>query len=334
MNLISIAMPAYNAGKYIAETIESIIAQTYKDWELIIVDDCSTDTTVSIIEQYIKKNNKITLIKRRENSGGCRLPRFDAILAANGEFVCPIDADDTIEEQYLEKLVKRQKETNADIVLGRMVICDESQVPKGATIPQSSYDLGKILSGKDACKETIGGWKIAMAGMLAKTLLYKDYITTAYNIEGNGGFHDEIDHRKLILCANCVAMIDAHYLYRQQPLSIIHSSSIRSYDILGANKKLIKLVEEVFNKDQDITKKALMNYLDSIYRAQQRYYMNKSIYNNTEKKQIRFLIMDSYKDIKEAGIKPQEYKDWILLRSFCLFKLYTWGITKILKLKK
>ena len=50
MNLISIAMPAYNAGKYIAETIESIIAQTYKDWELIIVDDCSTDTTVSIIE--------------------------------------------------------------------------------------------------------------------------------------------------------------------------------------------------------------------------------------------------------------------------------------------
>ena len=119
--MISIVMPAYNVEKYIAEAIDSIIAQTYKDWELIVVDDCSKDATCEIVERYTNQYPNIKLIRRKENSGGCRLPRFDGILAAQGEFVCPVDSDDTLESSYLQKCINRQKETNVDIISNQLV---------------------------------------------------------------------------------------------------------------------------------------------------------------------------------------------------------------------
>ena len=61
-------MPAYNAGEYISNAIESILAQTFKDWELVITDDCSTDNTVEIIESFCKEHKNIRLIRRSTNS--------------------------------------------------------------------------------------------------------------------------------------------------------------------------------------------------------------------------------------------------------------------------
>lgn len=321
MNLISIAMPAYNAGKYIAETIESIIAQTYKDWELIIVDDCSTDTTVSIVEQYIKKNNKITLIKRRENSGGCRLPRFDAILAANGDFVCPIDADDTIEEQYLEKLIKRQKKTNADIVLGRMILCNESQVPQGVTVPHSSYNFERILSGKDACKETIGGWKIAMAGMLAKTDSYKNYIEKHYNDGPNCNFIDEIDHRRHILNADKITIIDAQYYYRQVSGSIIHVKNIRYFDRLKALDILYYFVKSNFYDDTAVMKNMHYEYIGTVSNCRRVYLRSKDNFNKNEKKVINGMIANSFKRIKQEKMRGRTHKQRVATYNFFVFRL-------------
>ena len=67
--VISISMPAYNVEKYIGEAIESILAQTFTDWELIIVDDCSKDKTLAIASEYAAKDSRIRIIKRKENSG-------------------------------------------------------------------------------------------------------------------------------------------------------------------------------------------------------------------------------------------------------------------------
>lgn len=331
--MITIAMPAYNAGKYIKEAIDSILAQTYTEWELIISDDCSTDNTVTIVEEYTAKNNNITLIKRKQNSGGCRLPRFDAILAAKGEFVCPIDSDDTIEIDYLDKLIKRQKETNADIVLGRMVFCDEQQKPRTGTIPHHSFDMSAIFTGKEACERTIGEWEIAMAGLLAKTELYKEYIRKSYNSTFNGGFFDEIDHRKILLNARIVSMVDAHYFYRQQSNSIVHSTSIKSYDILSVNKILQEFTKKEFYNNVNIIKKGLNNFLESTYRAQQRFYLCEREYTSDEKERITQKIKDSYNYLRKTSFKPQGCRNRILFSSFTIFKIYTWGIIKLLKLK-
>ena len=68
-DLVSIITPAYNAAEYIAETIESVLAQTYSNWEMLIVNDCSKDNTVEIVQSYAAKDNRIKLINLKQNSG-------------------------------------------------------------------------------------------------------------------------------------------------------------------------------------------------------------------------------------------------------------------------
>lgn len=333
MPLISIAMPAYNVEKYIAAAIESIISQTYTNWELIIVDDCSTDQTISIIEEYLRKDRRITLIKRGRNSGGCRLPRFDAILAAKGDFVCPIDSDDTIEKTYLEKLIRRQEDTSADIVLSRIVYCDESQNPKGATIPDKSYDMDIILSGIDICKETIGGWKISMSGLIAKRTLYQNYIKQEYYSDFNKSFADEIDHRKILISTNRISMVDAHYFYRQQPNSIIHTTSVNYYDLLIANKILLDFIITTYKDDRELLHRMYNEYIEKVYRSQQKYYTYIKQYNAKERKHIKSLIKESYSFIKKHELKFSTTRNKILSTSHTLFKLYTWIVIFIVKIR-
>ena len=124
--VISISMPAYNVEKYIGEAIESILAQTFTDWELIIVDDCSKDKTLAIASEYAAKDSRIRIIKRKENSGSVRLPRLDGVMAAHGTYICTIDSDDAIEPEYLQKMIDRQRETRSDIVLCRMRLCNQA----------------------------------------------------------------------------------------------------------------------------------------------------------------------------------------------------------------
>lgn len=89
--LVSIIMPNYNSAEYIGETIESILAQTYNNWELIIVDDCSTDNSIEIISNY--KDSRIKLLHNETNSGAA-VSRNNAIEAAEGRFIAFLDSDD------------------------------------------------------------------------------------------------------------------------------------------------------------------------------------------------------------------------------------------------
>lgn len=92
--LVSIVMPCYNAEKYITSAIESVIKQTYLYWELIIVDDCSTDTSANIIKEYSQKDSRIKYFKTEKPSGSPALPRNIAIDKAQGRFIAFLDADD------------------------------------------------------------------------------------------------------------------------------------------------------------------------------------------------------------------------------------------------
>jgi len=101
--LVSIIVPMYNAEKYIAETIESVINQTYKNWELLIVDDCSTDSSRDIVRKYINKDNRIKLIESETNFGGPARPRNIGIEHAKGDYIAFLDADDVWFPEKTEK---------------------------------------------------------------------------------------------------------------------------------------------------------------------------------------------------------------------------------------
>ncbi|MBQ8862929.1 MAG: glycosyltransferase family 2 protein [Clostridia bacterium] len=93
MKLISIITPAFNAEKYIKSTIESVLSQTYQNWEMLIVDDCSSDNTVKIVEDYCGKDNRIKLIKHSSNKG-VAVARNTALSLSKGDYIAFLDSDD------------------------------------------------------------------------------------------------------------------------------------------------------------------------------------------------------------------------------------------------
>ena len=101
---VTIVTPSFNCEKYIASTIESVIAQTYEDWEMIIVDDCSSDNTCSIIDDYAQKDHRIHLLHQTENAGA-GAARTRSMQNGTGRFVAYLDADDIWKPEKLEKQI-------------------------------------------------------------------------------------------------------------------------------------------------------------------------------------------------------------------------------------
>ena len=114
---ISVIIPMYNMEKYVGECLDSLLDQTFQSFEVIVVDDCSTDNSVEIVRSYAPKlNGRLTLTKTEKNSGGCAVPRNVGFPLASGEYVYFFDADDTITQNALEELYTAAKKYDADVV--------------------------------------------------------------------------------------------------------------------------------------------------------------------------------------------------------------------------
>lgn len=107
--LVSIITPCYNGAKYIGETIESVLKQSYTDWEMIIVDDGSKDNSAEIVNGY--KDKRISLVKQM--NAGSAAARNNGIRRAEGQYIALLDADDLWEPNFLEKQINYMKEKNA-----------------------------------------------------------------------------------------------------------------------------------------------------------------------------------------------------------------------------
>ena len=114
--LVSVITPCYNAGRFIAETIESVLAQTYTNWEMLICDDCSTDNSIEIIKSYIERDVRIKLFSTPKNTGTPATPRNIAIDNAKGFCVAFLDADDQWLPKKLEIEVSLMIDGHHDIV--------------------------------------------------------------------------------------------------------------------------------------------------------------------------------------------------------------------------
>ena len=101
--LVSIVMPSYNTAKYIEEAIVSVLNQTYPYWELIVVDDCSTDSTEKVLKQYLM-DNRIHFLKNEKNSGAA-VSRNYALREAKGKWIAFLDSDDLWLPEKLEKQI-------------------------------------------------------------------------------------------------------------------------------------------------------------------------------------------------------------------------------------
>ncbi len=143
-SLVSIITPCYNGSKYITETIDSVLNQTYKDWEMIIVDDGSIDNSDIIIKKFVEKDERIKYIYQ-ENAGSAAA-RNNGIRKSKGRYIVLLDADDIWDADFLTEQLTYMKKNNAVCVCSAYRMIDEnSQIISTITIPKEIITEGDML---------------------------------------------------------------------------------------------------------------------------------------------------------------------------------------------
>lgn len=125
--MVSIIMPAYNAENYIKESIESVLLQTYSNWELLVIDDCSTDSTPQIIDSFVQNNDHIRYIKNHHNIGVAET-RNKGICSALGEWIAFLDSDDRWAPEKLAKQIDFAEKHKAEFVYTGSGFIDENSI--------------------------------------------------------------------------------------------------------------------------------------------------------------------------------------------------------------
>ena len=155
--MVSVVIPVFNVEQYIAACLESVASQTYTDYEVILVDDCGTDRSMRIVNDYIRstlvalftKNDNKCRIVRHERNRGLSAARNTGTAVAKGKYVFYLDSDDTITPDCLKMLVAEAERTEAELVVGDIrVTGDDRWIPRLKDVPDTNDCFHSYLQGK------------------------------------------------------------------------------------------------------------------------------------------------------------------------------------------
>ena len=155
--MISVIVPVYNTAPYLPACLDSIVAQTCKDWELILIDDGSTDGSGAICDEYAAKDSRIH-VQHQANQGPAKARNL-SIAKSQGELIAFIDSDDLLHVQYLEKLLEAMQSENCDIVFAPYVLLGEKDrlgyIPQRLSQPLPKNFAVKTFSGREAIESML-----------------------------------------------------------------------------------------------------------------------------------------------------------------------------------
>lgn len=145
MNIkVSFILPIYNVEKYLSECVESILAQTYSDFEILLVDDGSLDNCPALCDEWANVDPRVKVIHK--SNGGVSSARNAGLKAANGEYVCFVDSDDTLPQEALEKLLSSIEMKNTDMVVGAFQFqYGDRMLPHASRLSEGKYKFKQIL---------------------------------------------------------------------------------------------------------------------------------------------------------------------------------------------
>lgn len=237
MKKVSIIVPAYNVEKYIVDTIKAIEVQTYKNIEIIIVNDGSTDNTLKICKELAKENKNIKLVNQYNK--GVSEARNKGIEIATGEYMAFIDSDDLLEKDMIELLVKGLEKYNADISICGYKINYNNEY-------YSYYGTKKIFeyNQKQLIEEFLNEEKISVS--LWNKLFRKECIKNIQFAKGIRINEDKLFLLKAILNSQKAVYQDiCKYIYIKRENSATTSKfSERIFDVIKVNKKIKEILAE------------------------------------------------------------------------------------------
>ena len=205
--LVSIIMPSYNTAKYIGDSIRSVLAQTYTNWELIIVDDCSTDNSDEIVAQF--KDSRITYVKNERNSGAA-ISRNRALKMAKGKWIAFLDSDDLWTPDKLEKQIAFMEQNGYAFSYTRYIEIDEM-----------GKNTGTLVGGPSHITQ-IGMFNYCWPGCL--TIMYNRDIVGDIQIADIKKNNDYAIWLKVCRMADCYLLSETLACYRKRGGSISRHS--------------------------------------------------------------------------------------------------------------
>ncbi len=240
MPAISVIVPVYRAEAYLAECIDSILSQTYSDFELILVDDGSPDDSISICRTYEAKDRRVRVL-RQENRGQAAA-RNHGMAVAKGQWISFVDSDDVIHPQMLQLLLDAQEQTGAAISMCRMLEGENLPEDFGShrepAFEKLTMDEDTLLRLYD--REDYPGW-VTCAKLIRRDLIAGDPFTEGRVYEDN-----EVGCRWLCRGGTLARMEHRLYFYRKNPDSTTQRSfSIKKLDYLWALESIIRYFDSL-----------------------------------------------------------------------------------------
>lgn len=323
MCVISVIVPIYNAEEYLSKCISSILVQSLTDFELILVDDGSNDSSGSICNQYKEKDSRIRVIQQK--NAGLSAARNVGIEVSEGKFIAFIDSDDFIHPLMLEILYYNMIETGADIS-----VCDYHLVYEGKNVPLGFND-NKIItySNIEAVKKIAKNSETMMIVAWCKLYRRSLFCDIRYPV---GKYHeDEFVTYKLLYKSNKVVVSGAKlYYYLQRSSSITGSTySAKRLEKLEALKEAAIFFNEEENNELTYLAKfrLLLNIQIAYYRVKYEMNQNKEIMNNLRKDYI-----ENIREFEREGIKIISATKRMQLRLFYAFPDIYCGLVKLILL--
>lgn len=301
-SLVSIIVPIYNAEKYLDSCIQSVLRQTYTNWELILIDDGSTDKSGRIADEYGFADERITVLHQKNL--GVSSARNQGIDEATGNYIVFLDADDELIEDCLAKTVNIAEETNADIVAGRS--CEDRELFKDRIIWTGAEALENSLKDHSF---THSAWaKLIRRGFIGQTRF-----TPNIRINEDSYFVFQL------LCKQNVFVLtnDVIYFYRVNLESSSRAGfSEKYFDILKVSDLKYKKIEEQFPQMHDLAKNMLLKARMNLLRILA--VRTRDEYRDVEKKLLEYIL-----DNKEDYIpSSKECNQWMFILSHHLFYVY------------
>lgn len=325
---VSIITPVYNVEKYLREMLETLLCQTMHEWQCLLVNDGSTDTSLSICEEYVARDNRFEIINHSKNSGSADLARASALPFVKSDWICHIDADDGVDPDYLEKMLDRQQKTGADIVCPLLVACTEGLTGCHHTIPYNKKILDMEFSGPEACAKTIGNWQISGNGMMVRKTLYEGVERGPYLNS------DEFVERQLWYKADLVVNANTKYLYRTNWDSVSRNFSKRYFGRLVVEQKVEDFVYEHYDNAK-IRKDMLTSRLFTSIKITGLYVLYRNSFTREECKQINEQLQNNFCSLKREELhlyKPKQYWGFLIF-GFNQFMLASYLWCKFKKIK-
>ena len=210
---ISVIIPVYNIEKYLRRCIDSVLAQTYQDFELLLIDDGSKDSSGAICDEYAARDSRVKVF-HKEN-GGVSSARNAGLAIVSGDWIMHLDGDDWIAPDMLERLIRKGEDTGAEIVMGDFLFAYSD---RDILYSLPDWDNNKTAS---LNRYIISVWTCVWGG-IHKRSLYEEYQLKS----PQGVTYCEDFHLMARLCYHAKKVVNLHrpfYHYRQQEGSVMHN---------------------------------------------------------------------------------------------------------------